>query len=413
MRRLSATGFCTVWLGVATLLAAYPSAAGVSENDLRRMEEQVALQSAESKRLSEEAEQINREIASLSRKMVNYANLIQNNEEKISSMETELKKLQEELNQTEAEFSREDENLIKTLAALQNLALKPTESLFVQPLTPVEIIRSAMLLRETVPYLEQNARRIKIKLEQIEKQKQKVETQFNKIVARKKMMEREHEELKTLSRKKSKLRSSIERRSAAAREKVEKLASQAQDLRDLLNKLEKERLEKRRREQEAERKRLAEEERRKKQEETQRADLIKLKPQAIKELGEGFIRAKGKLPMPARGTIVTRYGEEISKGVSSKGIIVKTRPQAQVISPFDGNVIFAGPFRGYGNLIIIEHGKGYLSLLAGLDSVDCELGQMLLAGEPVGQMPDSADSKLYIEIRKDNHPINPLTWIKE
>ncbi len=413
MRRLSATGFCTVWLGVATLLAAYPSAAGVSENDLRRMEEQVARQSAESKRLSEEAEQINREIASLSRKMVNYANLIQNNEEKISSMERELKKLQEELSQTEAEFSREDENLIKTLAALQNLALKPTESLFVQPLTPVEIIRSAMLLRETVPYLEQNARRIKIKLEQIEKQKQKVETQFNKIVARKKMMEREHEELKTLSRKKSKLRSSIERRSAAAREKVEKLASQAQDLRDLLNKLEKERLEKRRREQEAERKRLAEEERRKKQEETQRADLIKLKPQAIKELGEGFIRAKGKLPMPARGTIVTRYGEEISKGVSSKGIIVKTRPQAQVISPFDGNVIFAGPFRGYGNLIIIEHGKGYLSLLAGLDSVDCELGQMLLAGEPVGQMPDSSDSKLYIEIRKDNHPINPLTWIKE
>ena len=117
--------------------------------------------------------------------------------------------------------------------------------------------------------------------------------------------------------------------------------------------------------------------------------------------------------MPARGTIITRYGEKISKGVTSKGIIVKTRPQAQVISPFDGNVIFAGPFRGYGNLIIIEHGKGYLSLLAGLDSVDCELGQMLLAGEPVGQMPDSSDSKLYIEIRKDNHPINPLTWIKE
>ena len=78
----------------------------------------------------------------------------------------------------------------------------------------------------------------------------------------------------------------------------------------------------------------------------------------------------------------------------------------------NGNVIFAGPFRGYGNLIIIEHGKGYLSLLAGLDSIDCELGQMLLAGEPVGLMPDTNDSKLYIEIRKDNHPINPLTWIK-
>ena len=145
--------------------------------------------------------------------------------------------------------------------------------------------------------------------------------------------------------------------------------------------------------------------------EKQIADFIKFKPQSIREIGENFIKAKGKLPLPARGQIVTRYGEETAKGVTSKGIIVKTRPQAQVVAPFDGNVIFAGPFRGYGNVIIIEHGKGYLSLMAGLDTVDCELGQMLLAGEPIGLMPED-DSKLYVEIRKDNHPINPLTWIK-
>lgn len=413
MKALSTADISKFLLAALMLLAPCLSAAAEpSSKDLRRMEEQVAKQTAESERLAQEAKQINQEIDSISRKMVNYANLIQNNEEKISSMETELQQLQTELSSAEAEFSIEDENLIKTLSALQNLALKPTESLFVQPLTPVEIIRSAMLLRETVPYLEQNAQRIKGKLEQIEKQKQKVENQFNQIKKRKQTLENEHAELKSLAQKKSALRKSIEKQSAVAKKKVAQLASQAQDLRDLLNKLEKERLaQKRRQEQEAEKKRLAEE-RRKKQEESQRADLIKLKPQAIKELGEGFIQAKGKLPMPARGRIVTRYGEETSKGVSSKGIIVKTRPQAQVISPFDGNVIFAGPFRGYGNLIIIEHGAGYLSLLAGLDSIDCELGQMLLAGEPVGQMPDSSESKLYIEIRKDNHPINPLTWIK-
>ena len=411
MQLLSTADISRFLLAATLLLApALSAAAEPSATDLRRMEEQVAKQTAESERLAQEAKQINQEIDTISRKMIRYANLIQNNEEKISSMETELQQLQTELNAAEAEFSLEDENLIKTLAALQNLALKPTESLFVQPLTPVEIIRSAMLLRETVPYLEQNAQRIKIKLEQIDKQKQKVETQFNKIVAQKKLLEQEHDELAALSKKKSTLRNSIEQQSAAAKKKVSKLASQAQDLRDLLGKLEAERLKK---QQEEERRRLAEEQRRKKQEEAAKADLIKLKPQSIKELGEGFVKAKGKLPMPARGTIVTRYGEETSKGVSSKGIIVKTRPQAQVISPFDGNVIFAGPFRGYGNLIIIEHGKGYLSLLAGLDSINCELGQMLLAGEPVGQMPDSSDSKLYIEIRKDNHPINPLTWIKK
>ena len=294
---------------------------------------------------------------------------------------------------------------------MQNLALKPTESLFVQPLTPVEIIRSAMLLRETVPQLEENANRIKAQLDKIEKQKQQVEAQVKKIINQKEQMEQEHAELKSMMKRKSALRNSIENKSEEAKKKVTKLAAQAQDLRDLLDKLEKERQEKLRKEQEAERKRLAEEKRKKKEEEKQRADLIKFKPQSIKEIGENFIKAKGKLPLPARGQIVTRYGEETAKGVTSKGIIVKTRPQAQVVAPFDGNVIFAGPFRGYGNVIIIEHGKGYLSLMAGLDTVDCELGQMLLAGEPIGLMPED-DSKLYVEIRKDNHPINPLTWIK-
>ena len=84
---------------------------------------------------------------------------------------------------------------------------------------------------------------------------------------------------------------------------------------------------------------------------------------------------------------------------------------AQVVAPFDGAVVFAGPFKGYGNMIIIEHGKGYLSFLSGFKDMDCEIGQMLLAGEPVGQMPDKGESKLYMEIRKDSHPVNPEIWL--
>ena len=83
-------------------------------------------------------------------------------------MEAELEQLTNDLQQAQTNFSSQDENLIKTLSALQNLALKPTESLFVQPLNPVEIIRSAMLLRETVPYLEENASRLRKELEKIE-----------------------------------------------------------------------------------------------------------------------------------------------------------------------------------------------------------------------------------------------------
>lgn len=394
-------------------------AADVSKADLAQMEKEVQAQNLEHKKLQAQATQISMELTQISREMIKSAKLIQNNEEKISQMEAELDTLRADLKTAEDNFVIEDDNLIKTLSALQNLALKPTEALFVQPLTPVEIIRSAMLLREAVPYLEENATQIREILEKIETKKNLVEKQVARIIKQKKILEKEHEQMKSLVQRKSQIRNAVEIKSVQAKKKVEQLAAQANDLRDLLNRLENQRLEKKRR-QDEERRRLAElkaaEARReaetKKLEEKQRADLIKFKPEVINEVGENFAKAKGHLSRPARGSIVTAYGQRMSKGVTSKGIIIKTRSQAQVISPYDGTVIFAGPFRGYGNLIIIEHGQGYLSLLAGLEDIDCELGQMLLAGEPVGQMPEGSEAKLYVELRKDNHPINPMTWIE-
>ena len=389
----------------------------VSSKDLEKVEKQVKEQNLEHQRLQEQASQINKELKQVNQQMIKSAKMIQNREESLSKMEAELEELTANLQTAEETFLTEDENLIKTLSALQNLALKPTESLFVQPLSPVEIIRSAMLLRETVPYLEDNANKIRKDLESLKAKKKQVERQVSRIVKQKQQLEKEHEEMKALVQKKSKLRNVVEVKSEKAKKRVQALASQAQDLRDLLNKLEKERQEKLRR-QEEERRRLAaqEEQRRKealeaqKREQVQTADLIKFNPEVISEIGDNFVKAKGKLSRPARGSIITAYGQETAKGVSSKGIIIKTRPKAQVIAPFDGSVLFAGPFRGYGNLIIIEHGKGYTSLLAGLDSIDCDVGQMLLAGEPIGLMPEDDDAKLYMELRNKNHPINPISW---
>lgn len=417
MKKLNAFFYTVLTVSVFALTAGPVSAVNVSKQELERMEKQVQQQNMEHKKLQAQATQINMELGEVSRDMVKTAKQIQNNEEKISNMESQLKQLQADLDAANEGFLSQDENLIKTLSALQNLALKPTEALFVQPLTPVETIRSAILLRETVPYLEANAKKIRIELENIEKKKNLVEKQVAKITAQKQILEKEHENMKLLVQKKSRIRNKIEIQTVKAKQKVEKLASQANDLRDLLSKLENEKRLKAKK-QEEERKRLAklreEEERRlaeeKKVEQTQTADLIKYSPEIITEIGKGFVKAKGRLPMPARGPIITTYGEEKIKGVVSKGIIIKTRNMAQVTSPFDGSVIFAGPFRGYGNLIIVDHGEGYLTLMAGLEDIDCELGQMLLAGEPVGQMPDNREAKLYVELRHNNQPIDPMKW---
>ena len=401
--RLSVLSAAVLSIGLAAARAA-----PVSKDALKKVEQEVLQQSIEHKKLQAQAIQINLELSTVSREMIKAAKQIQNNEEKLSRMEKQLTLLEQDLAEAQDGFNKEDDNLIKTLTALQSLALKPTESLLVQPLSPVDIIRSAMILRETVPYLEKNANRIREKLKDIAAKKSKIEQQISEISKQKIVLQAEHERMRELVLRKSKLRNTVEIKSEQTKKNMDKLASQAQDLRDLLGKIEKQRLEKERREAERRRK----EEARRKLEEKQSGDLIKSEQAAITNIASGFAKAKGSLALPARGDIITRYGEQKIKGVTSKGITVATRSNAQVIAPFDGSVIFAGPFRGYGNMIIVEHSDGYLSLMSGLGNIDVELGQMLLAGEPVGQMPKQSKAELYIEIRKNNQPINPTAWFK-
>lgn len=384
--------------------------AEVSKKDLEQIEKQVQLQSQKRKRLEREAEKANEELKKVNKEMIGAARIIQKNEDALSKMEEKLSLLEQDYKTTKDELFLQDKNMVKIISALQNLSLKPTEALFVQPLSPVEIVRSALLLRETVPYLEEKAKIIKKKLSDLDLKKTVIQKQVTNIVKKQQQLERQQLQMKALVEAKTKYKAKISKESLEAKKTINKLGAQAQDLKDLLAKLEKDKAEKRRK--------MAEEAKKKilfsqksKQEKT--VDLIKFDQDIINETGLGFIKAKGSLPHPVMGKIVTKYGEELSKGVSSKGITIKTRNQAQVIAPFDGVVMFAGPFRGYGNLIIIEHGKGYTSLLAGLNNIDCDVGQTLLAGEPLGLMPLKGDARLYMEIRKDNQPINPESWLKK
>lgn len=145
--------------------------------------------------------------------------------------------------------------------------------------------------------------------------------------------------------------------------------------------------------------------------------LAMLSPGRIKP-AMPFEEARGMLPMPAQGKAVLNYGDKTQYGSQSRGIVLQTRQGAQVISPSDGWVVYAGDFRSYGQLLIINAGRGYHILLAGLSQIDVQLGQFVLTGEPVGVMPNSgASSKaqdnapvLYIEFRKDQKPVDPAPW---
>ncbi|HET6926698.1 MAG TPA: peptidoglycan DD-metalloendopeptidase family protein [Hyphomicrobiaceae bacterium] len=133
-----------------------------------------------------------------------------------------------------------------------------------------------------------------------------------------------------------------------------------------------------------------------------------------------FPEAKGLLPLPAQGRRVLTFGEKTQYGSQSRGLVLETRHGGQVVSPSDGWIVYAGEFRSYGQLLIINAGGGYHILLAGLSQIDVQLGQFVLAGEPVGVMSAAAKSPqakaqdnapiLYIEFRKDKQPIDPDPW---
>jgi septal ring factor EnvC (AmiA/AmiB activator) len=132
-----------------------------------------------------------------------------------------------------------------------------------------------------------------------------------------------------------------------------------------------------------------------------------------------FQLAKAKLPLPVAGKRVLNYGERTQYGSQSKGLVMETRSGAQVTAPCDGWILYAGEFRSYGKLLIINAGGGYNVVLAGLSQIDVRPGEFVLAAEPVGSMMTvkkepagaaSAAPVLYIEFRKDGQPIDPDPW---
>ena len=131
-----------------------------------------------------------------------------------------------------------------------------------------------------------------------------------------------------------------------------------------------------------------------------------------------FAKSQGLLPLPVQGKIFVRFGQSDQDGAPSKGIHLETREDAQVVSPCDGLVLYAGPFRSYGQLLIINPGGGYHVVIAGMDRIDAQQGQYVLAGEPIAAMGAESHNggrlpkrpTLYVEFRRDQQSIDPEPW---
>src|SRR5207248_2016130 len=153
---------------------------------------------------------------------------------------------------------------------------------------------------------------------------------------------------------------------------------------------------------------------------------IRSDPAAARDPGRlapavAFASAKKRLPLPVNGVKIREYGASDGLGGAEKGLSIATRNASTVTAPCDGWVVYAGPFRNYGQLLILNAGDGYHVLLAGMDRISVDLGQFVVTGEPVATMGGrvqtaaalavgSGQPLLYIEFRKDGIPVDPGPW---
>ncbi len=444
---------------------------------LKELEGQLERSRAEHDEIKQKASALAEETTRLRADMVKAARAAQESEDLLSELEVQLEDLRtREIDRSEA-LQRRSQQMVGVLTALQRLAWRPTEALLAQPQSPADTVRSVILLRAAVPQIEQSARDLKVEIDLVTKLRADIGDQRKKIASTSGRLEDEHLRLKDMFERKSVVQQETEQERRAAELRVSELAGQAEDLRDLLARLEQERerrmaeaaakaaAERVARDVEITARRVAREAEQAAERAARDAELAAQKAQAQaaavareRELAQAraaheaelkaqaeakeaqlaaqqathdaekaareaaatrpvradkpFSQAMGKLPYPARGRVVEAFGQTNDVGHVTKGITIQTRKAAQVIAPYDGQVVFAGPFRGYGLLLIIEHSEGYHTLLAGMAQVDCNVGQRLTAGEPVGVMgQDDSKPNLYVELRHGGQPVNPLPWL--
>ena len=372
--------------------------------------------------LTKQADALAAELATLRADMVQAAQTEQADETTLSELERQIRSLTGEAAEKQAGLERNRAREAQLLAALARVARNPPEALAFGPETPADAIRSGLLLGAAVPQLEAEAAQLHAEIDGLARLRAEIEQKRAAAASEQQALTVQRQRLDALIRRKAGLRDQALQAAEANRQRLLALSAQASDLRDLIQRLETER----RARAEAEQRQTAEREAQHKADAeanaraetaTQPAEVAQVPAQTERDAGRpqtirSFAKARGAVLYPASGTLVRHFGDPNQFGIPDQGLTIEARAGAVVIAPYDGRVEFAGPFRGYGQILIIRHSDGYHSLLAGLDRIDGTVGDRVVAGEPVGTMA-SGDPKprLYLELRLNGKPIDPLPWL--
>lgn len=379
MRRIAALA------SVISFLATGPVHATEPNDNLKEVERERDESRYRVETLQKEAETLASEVARLRAESIAAAKKVQDLESSLSAMEIDLARLDKREAAKTAALNGERDRLARLLAAMERIARHPPAALLAEPDGPADAVRGAILLRASVPVVEDRARALGAELSELAGLRAEIANRRAEAADAGRALGSEMGRIAALSEEKLRLERRARAQSKDEAKRSAALAAKADDLRELLARIE-----------------------------AGRKAVPQPKPAPRREVARTAPdkEATGSV-LPARGEVVRGFGDADEIGGKAKGLTIRTRTGAQVVAPADGEVVFAGPFRGYGQLLIIAAGADYHALLGGMDRIDAEVGQSVLAGEPVGTMQGSPRGvpQLYFELRRKGQPINPLPWL--
>ncbi|MGH6791513.1 MAG: murein hydrolase activator EnvC family protein [Methyloceanibacter sp.] len=402
---------------------------------LSETEQQLQSSRAREQGLTQDLAAWAKEQVRLSTELIEAGKKVQASEAKLTETETKLAALTEQVSVIQSSIAERRAVIVKMLSAMQRMGRTPPPALVTRRDDALAVVRSAMLLADVFPELKYQADNLSRELEGlvalesgIREQRDQEKREADGLAGERGRLDR------LLAEKKTNLVQG-EAELVQTKQALTDLATEATTLNELVERLDaqiaKVEIAQYAGEIAAERA-LRERHEQLVMARPANENVVELKPESTKVAFASpsrmkpltpFDAAKGTLRLPTQGKHLKRFGDADATGSTLKGISLQTRGEARITAPADGWVVYAGEFRSYGQLLIINMGGGYHVLLAGMSRIDVSLGQFVLAGEPVAEMGNSAAPSqggednsrpvLYVEFRKDGRPIDPDPWWAE
>jgi septal ring factor EnvC (AmiA/AmiB activator) len=401
--------------------AADPTVPPASLDAIKERDQQLEELRSEQRKALENEARLKREIDSIgddrrkfNEQIIATAARVAGVEERIAQTQERLEPLDEQEQALRASLADRHDTIAEVLAALQRIGRQAPPGLMIRAEDALRSVRSAMMLGAVLPEMRHQAEVLAADLAELVRLRKEIAGERDRLARDLLVLADERQRLSLYIDERQKRLGEVEQALAEERLRAAQLARQAENLNQLIVKLEQGLDTAARAARAAAR---ASEERKA----AGRPDLVALRDPGRLSPAIAFGSAKGLLPLPVNGVRIKEFGAADGVGGTEKGLSIAARPGGQITSPCDGWVVYAGPFRNYGQLLILNAGGGYHVLLAGMERISVDLGQFVVTGEPVAVMGNGAQSAgakaggsiqpvLYVEFRKDGIPVDPGPW---